>query len=269
MALSDYSRYGSAAEKLATAIRNDKVSHAYIIEGDSNIDKLAFAKEFAKALVCSEEPGEGCDRCPNCRKIDNDNYEDMYDVKIDGKSVKNRQIDELRANLKNKPTGGDRNIAIIEDGDTMTPQGQARLLKTLEEPNPGTVIMILSENVQNLLPTINSRCIVIRLVDFEGNDDSDMIEFAAEILDAVKTRGYFFDIKKKLDGKVKERSDAFAFLDGMENVLGRYLRSGDGGFSDDQLTKGVRCVEEARRAMQRKAIQKYVIRDLILKLEEL
>lgn len=269
MGLSEYKKYGSAADKLSMAIRNNKVSHAYIIEGDNNVNKLGFAKEFAKALMCLENPGEGCGHCVNCRKIENDNFEDLYDVKADGLSVKNGQVEELRSNLKTKPTGGDRNIAIIEDGDTMTKSAQASFLKTLEEPNPGTVIMILSENMQmNLLPTINSRCIAYRLINFDESDDAEMVGEARNILTMIKDGALFFDIRKELDSILSDRKNAYAFLDGIETVLGEYLRSGNSRFTDDELTSDVSFVEDARQAIQRNANYKYTIKNMILKLEE-
>ena len=136
MSLRDYNEYKRLIERISKAIINANVSHAYIIEGDSCIDKEAFAKDFIKAILCLEEPGFGCDRCVNCRKIDHDNYEDMYILRADELSLKDAAVSGLQENLKNKPSAGNRNIAIIEGADSMTPRAQNRLLKTLEEPNP-------------------------------------------------------------------------------------------------------------------------------------
>ncbi len=274
MSLSDYSRYGGAAEKLSAAVHSGRTSHAYIFEGDNNIDKMGFAKAFAKALLCEEKPGEGCDRCATCRKIDNDNYEDIYLVvpvwneSKTKQAVRDENVLEMQSNLKTRPTGGDRNIAIIEGGDTMSPTAQNRLLKTLEEPNPGTVIMILSENPEYLLPTINSRCINCRLIDFEAGPDNKMVSLAREIIEMVLEREFFFDIKKKLDGKLKNRRDGLAFLDGMETVLGEYIRDNSELFTKEKLIRAIDSVEKARSNILKNISYKYSIRDLILKLEE-
>jgi DNA polymerase-3 subunit delta' len=274
MSLSDFSKYGGAAEKLSAAIGSGRTSHAYIFEGDNNVDKMGFAKAFAKALLCRELPGEGCDRCPTCRKIDDDNYEDLYlvlPVWNEGKTrlaVRDENVVEMQSNLKTRPTGGERNIAIIEGGDTMSPTAQNRLLKTLEEPNPGTVIMILSENPEYLLPTINSRCINCRLIDFEAGPTNKMVELARSIIDMAVQRQFFFDIKKTLDGKLKNRKDGLAFLDGMETVLGEYMRNNSELFTKDKLIMAIDSVEAARSNILRNISYKYSIRDLILKLEE-
>lgn len=274
MALSDYRKYGAAAEKLQNAVKNNMVSHAYIIEGGNNIDKEGFARAFAKALLCKEEPGEGCDLCATCKKIAGDNHEDIYIVEPTWndsktkKSIKDKALEELQSNLKTKPTGGDHNVAIIQGGDTMTPRAQNRFLKTLEEPNPGTVIMILSENAENLLPTINSRCIKCRLIDFQGKSETKMTALANEIVEMIGEREFFFDIKKKLDKKIKDRTDAAAFLDGMEDTFGIMLRSGSGPFSRQWLISSIKLIEKAQEELRRNVSHKYSIRNLILKLEE-
>ena len=125
MTLSAYGKYGSAASKLGDAIRSGIVSHAYIIEGDSNIDKIGFARAFCQALTCSEMPGEGCGKCVNCRKIADGNHEDLYVVEPDDTtaskngtdSIKDAAVEELQVRLKEKPAAGDHNMAIISGGD--------------------------------------------------------------------------------------------------------------------------------------------------------
>lgn len=275
MALSEYSKYGNAAAELASAVKENRVAHAYLIEGDNNVNKMEFAKEFAKALLCREKPGEGCDHCATCRKIDDDNYEDIYMIEPvwnDKKtkcSIKTAAVKELLSDLKARPTGGDRNIAIINGGDNMVIEAQNKFLKTLEEPNPGTVIMILSENRDNLLPTINSRCITYRLIDFEGSDRNEMVAFAGEIAEMIGNRDFFYDIVKKLDSKIGDSREAEAFLDGLENVFGDMLINGSDTFGRERISNGVSYIEDSRRELRGNVIYKYSIRNLILKLEEI
>ena len=144
MTLSKYQLNQKLIDRISSSIISVRVFHAYIIEGDALADKVGFAKEFCKAIICKEKPGLGCDNCLDCRKMDHDNFEDLYFIESDGMSVKDEQISNLQANLKKKPIGS-RNMAIIKDADTMTVRAQNRLLKTLEEPFAGTVIILLSE----------------------------------------------------------------------------------------------------------------------------
>ena len=68
MSLRNYQEWGLLIDRLYKAVISGNVSHAYIVEGDSCIDKERFAKDFVKAILCREEPGYGCDQCTVCRK---------------------------------------------------------------------------------------------------------------------------------------------------------------------------------------------------------
>ena len=277
MSLSEYGKYGSAAAKLGDAVKSGIVSHAYIIEGDNNIDKLGFARAFCQALTCTEAPGEGCGRCVNCRKIADGNHEDLYIVEPDDttasksgtNSIKDAAVEELQVRLKEKPTAGSHNMAIISGGDTMTARAQTRFLKTLEEPPEGTVIMILSENSEELLPTINSRCVNIRLYDVSGSGRGEGNEEAVRIFSMIMNKAYFADIKAELDEAVKSRQDAYMLLDGMESLVGRMVR-GEATLkmSPGQAEASTALIEEARRDIKLGAGYNYRIRNLVLRLSE-
>ncbi|MCI5688964.1 MAG: hypothetical protein MR303_10855 [Emergencia sp.] len=267
MSLKDYKEFGRLTERISRAVLRGNVSHAYIIEGDNCIDKVKFAKDFIKAVLCPVEPGFGCDNCVVCRKIEHDNYEDLYAVRADDLSLKDAAISALQEKLKNKPSGGSRNIALIEDADTMTVRAQNRLLKTLEEPNQGTVIVLLSENTENLLQTITSRCITYRLGNFVESGENFNLAGAEKIMDMIFEGAYFCDIKESLGKIVKDRKEAFALLDGLERLYRRYLTAdGPGAVRKEKLVAGIKYIEEARRDLLANVNYKYAVRNLILKL---
>lgn len=277
MGLSKYREYGSAAAKLADAVKSGIVSHAYIIEGNNNIDKIGFAKAFAQALICRQMPGEGCGRCIECRKIKDDNYEDLYMVepedttarKTGTNTIKDAQIEELQIRLKERPTAGDHNIAIISGGDTMTTRAQTRFLKTLEEPPVGTVIMILSENSEELLPTINSRCVNIRLYDIDSKEESEGYSSAKKIISMIMNKSYFVDIKGELDESIKTRQDAYSFLDACESLIGSTVRGQEVfDFAPESARASTELIEEARRNIKLGAGYNYMVRELVLELED-
>ena len=278
MTLSAYGKYGSAASKLGDAVRSGIVSHAYIIEGDNNIDKMGFARAFCQALTCREMPGEGCGRCVNCRKIADGNHEDLYVVEPDDQtaaktgtnSIKDAAVEELQVRLKEKPTAGEHNMAVIADADTMTTRAQTRFLKTLEEPPEGTVIMILSENSEELLPTINSRCVNIRLYDVSGSDSTEGTEEAEKILRMIINREYFADVKAELDKTVKSRQDAYVLLDGMESMVGSIVKGrSELRMEPGQAMAGTQLIEETRRDIKLGAGYNYRMRGLVLRLGEI
>ena len=266
LSLADWKEDQKLINRISAAIRSGNVSHAYIIEGDTQTDKEKFARDFLKALCCRERPGSGCDVCASCRKIDHDNSEDLYIVRADGISVKDKDIALLQENLKTKPTG-ERNMALIANADTMTVRAQNRLLKTLEEPPGNTVILLLSENKENLRETIRSRCISYRLGGFRTDDSG--FEGANEMVNALLENEKFFYLKKLLSGYVKNRENAFKLLDGMEKIYrnfvigdderGRLVRSED-------VFSYIELIEEARRDIIANVNYNYAIKDMIIKI---
>lgn len=266
MSLNKYKSNRKLIDRIAGGIREGKVFHAYIIEGDGLSDKMGFAKEFCKAVVCEEERGMGCGRCINCRKIDHDNYEDLHIVEPDGMSVKDEQIARLQAELKKKPLGS-RNMAIIDNADTMTARAQNRLLKTLEEPFPGTVIILLSENRENLLNTVQSRCVVYRLEDAKDNMQGE--EGAEAVFSSLSEGKTFFETKQVLYKYMKNREDALLLLDGLERIYEKLLTFEDlrrKNYRKEEIFRAIELIEEARRDLYAKVNYQYAIKNLLLKI---
>lgn len=266
MSLADWKTEQKLIKRISAAIRSGNVSHAYIIEGDTRTDKEAFARDFLKALCCGEKPGIGCDECVSCRKIAHDNSEDLYIVRAEGLSVKDKDILLLQENLKTKPAG-ERNMAIIADADTMTARAQNRLLKTLEEPPGNAVIILLSDNKENLLQTIRSRCISYRIGGFQtaGQD----YEAANAIIDALLENEKFFYLKQLLSGYVKNRDDAFKLLDGMEIIYRNFVLGDDerGGLvKSEYVFSYINLIEEARRDIIANVNYNYAIKNMIIKI---
>ncbi len=270
MSLNNWKGDERLVNRISASLRAGNVSHAYIVEGDNCVDKEAFARDFMKAICCEEKPGEGCDNCISCRKIDHDNCEDLYYVRAEGtstKSVKDDAILELQENLKKKPIGM-RNMAIICNADTMTKRAQNRLLKTLEEPHTGTVIMLLSENRENLLDTIKSRCIFYRL---NGTDDiiNEGLQEASKLAEAIIEGEKFFSIKQLLSQIVKNKEEAFKLLDGLERIYRNFLFEKDTRgrlLKKEDIFRSISLIEEARRDLIMNVNYNYALKILVLKI---
>lgn len=273
MSLKEFTKYGGAAESLSRAIRQNKVSHAYIIEGDRLTDKPGFGKAFAQAICCTIKPGEGCGVCRTCRGIEQEFYEDFYSVAADGRSVRDAAIDALQRDLLNSPVGeAGRNIALIQDADTMTPRAMNHLLKTLEEPAPGTVILLLSENSEKLLPTIRSRCLKVRLqAPPAAGPQADK---AMELLQDTLNGTVFTVIAKKIDQDVKSAQEAALLLEALEQIAERRLQAyflPYGGQTSTLLSLEtaralIPLLEEAKRAVESNINYKYTLKDLFLRI---
>lgn len=146
---------------LKTAIKNEKLAHAYIFEGKKGVGKGLTAIEFAKAINCKNNLDDGCESCSSCVKINNNNHPDVKVILPDGNNIKNKQIEEFQNEILLKPYESNKKIFIIECVE-MTTSAQNRILKILEEPPEYGMIIFVTENSHSLLPTIRSRCQTIK-----------------------------------------------------------------------------------------------------------
>lgn len=150
---------------LQNAITMNKVSHAYIINGERSSGKEFVARLFAMTLQCERGGAEPCGECHACKQAQSQNHPDI--IYVSHEKPNSIGVEDIRNQINNdiviKPYSGPRKIYIMNEGEKMTPQAQNALLKTLEEPPAYAVILILTTNVDAFLPTILSRCVVLNM----------------------------------------------------------------------------------------------------------
>lgn len=250
----------SPEEKIRKTIETGNISHAYIFEGSRISGKEAAAVSFLMAI----NGGKNLEADP-----------DHYEVRAEAgqgrtvKSVKDADLEKLQADLKMKPQG-ERNTALIYDADTMTPRAQNRFLKTLEEPTPGTVIVLLSENTENLLETIRSRCIIYRF-NSECESQAEIDEDTKELISSMLSGKSFHEVKGRMSKVVKTREDAYLLLDLLESRLRDIMTGKDKGFASfgkDEAIQNIEITEETRRALNGNASVNYAMRRLALRIQE-
>lgn len=151
-------------EYFKTSIRTGNISHAYIIHGEDGMGKKTLTKLFAKAILCNSHKEDACDQCVSCLQINNNNHPDVKYITSEKASI---GVDEIRSQLNQtiqlKPYSSEKKIYICENADKMTEAAQNSLLKTLEEPPEYAVILLLVDNLETMLSTILSRCIILDL----------------------------------------------------------------------------------------------------------
>jgi len=152
-------------EHLKSAIKMDKISHAYIINGETGSGKKTIASAFAMTLQCETGNDDACGKCKSCIQAMNGNQPDI--IWVSHEKPGSIGVDDIRVQLNNdigvKPYSSKYKIYIIDEADKLTIQAQNALLKTLEEPPVYAVIMLLTTNHEALLPTILSRCVTLSL----------------------------------------------------------------------------------------------------------
>ena len=253
--------------RMEKAIQTGTVSHAYLIEGGEQVDKEAFARTFAKGILCPKALGENCGECPICDKIDHDNMEDLLTVRRKTKTnLPIEYIRQMQAKLNVQPVGP-RHIVIIADGDLMNEAAQNCLLKTLEEPPGQSVLMILSQNMEKLLPTIRSRCVKMHLEGSGIPADSETRQLAQELLDLLDEHAPYYRLKKAAEKAGKDRDSLMALLDDMEDLYRQRFgaRSSSGvPLPPEDMERAVLAMEETRRKLDQGMTPRYLIKNMLL-----
>ncbi|SJZ75940.1 DNA polymerase-3 subunit delta' [Selenihalanaerobacter shriftii] len=147
---------------LQNTIKNQRISHAYLFTGKEGIGKELVAFQFAKAINCKELDIDACEECLSCRKFNSGNHPDIIKISPDGNSIKIDQIRHFQQQTSYKPYESDWKIYIIKEAEKMNLQAANSLLRTLEEPPEYIILILLAPKEELLLPTIISRCQVIK-----------------------------------------------------------------------------------------------------------
>lgn len=150
---------------ISSAVENNRVSHAYILNGERGSGKKMLANLFAMTLLCETGDNESCGKCHSCKQAESGNHPDI--IRVTHEKPNSISVDDIRTQVNNtvdiKPYQGPYKVYIIPQADMMTPQAQNAILKTIEEPPSYAVFLLLTENAETLLPTINSRCVMLKL----------------------------------------------------------------------------------------------------------
>jgi len=164
MRLSDIIAQEIAVRTLRSSIRKSSVAHAYLFAGPSSTGKTTAALAFAAALNCAgpTPDGDACGLCMSCVRIQARTDADVQVISPDGDQTKMEQMHEMIRSLSFAPLSGRYRVFIIEQADTLNPSSENCILKILEEPPPYAVLILLSCNPGSLLPTIRSRCQIVR-----------------------------------------------------------------------------------------------------------
>ena len=257
---------------IESAVQADAVSHAYILNGERGSGKKLLANLFAMSLQCQDrdENGEACGKCQSCKQALHGNQPDI--IRVSHEKPTTISVDDIRQQVNNdiviKPYSSKYKIYIIPEADLMSVQAQNALLKTIEEPPEYAVIMLLTENAEVLLPTIRSRCVMMKLRNIDEMD-------VPELMDAVKKcMTYKLEINDYLDMmaiwyrdvliyKATKNVDRVVFSDQLRYIKARASKS-----SYEGIEKILEALETAKARMKANVNFELVIELLLLTIKE-
>ena len=159
--------HGWAVDLLRRQQERGTLHHAYLITGPAGVGRRSLATALAQSILClkAPAPGERCGACRACRQVPAGTYPDLHVVERpeDKKGIGIEQIRELQRSLALTPLDGQARVAILLEFEVASESAANALLKTLEEPSPRVHLVLTASDVEDVLPTIVSRCEVLGL----------------------------------------------------------------------------------------------------------
>ncbi|ELP1218727.1 DNA polymerase III subunit delta' [Listeria monocytogenes] len=192
------------------SVRENRLSHGYLLEGSSGTGKKRTALWLAQSLFCLEstETELACGKCTNCTRIASHNHPDVHLLEPDGASIKIDQVRALKQELSKRGMESDQKVVIIYDAEKMTVQSANSLLKFIEEPEGGLLLLFLTTNPGQILPTIQSR---LQPVTFKSlTFDSLLASLTAAGISEQKARIYASITGSVEQAKAFEESEWFS-----------------------------------------------------------
>jgi len=248
-----------AVDLLRRALMGDRVAHAYAFIGPAGSGRMTTAVAFAGALLCAEG---GCGACRHCSAAASCQHPDLHVVAPTppesnpkgARAIRIGAVRELERQSSLRPVMSRRRVFIIDDADRMTEDAPQAILKFLEEPAPGTVIILVLSRVRAVPATVISRCQIVRFRARAAVEGATEVAEAAELLDEVREGGppALFKKTERMD---RERAESL--IDGCWLLCRELLlaRAGapatlftDGAHAEARVTEAAYWTDEGLRA---------------------
>lgn len=169
MAWTDIVGHERPLEGFRRVVARGRLAHAYLFVGPAGVGKRLFARELARALLCEapdHDPAalEACERCDGCKQVDAGTHPDFFTLRRpeEANEMPTELLRELCRGFSLKPARGRGKVALLDDADDLNEESANCFLKTLEEPPPGSVFVLLGTSPDRQLATILSRCQTVR-----------------------------------------------------------------------------------------------------------
>jgi DNA polymerase-3 subunit delta' len=158
--------FESACAEVNAAIAADRLAHGLLIHEDPGAGGLELARWITQRVNCSDPSRAPCGECQNCKWVDAGQHPDVTPLspEEDSEYIKIDTVRAMIADLALTAHGRGYKVAILSPADALYPNAANSLLKTLEEPPPRSLLLLVTSQPARLLPTLRSRCSRLRLV---------------------------------------------------------------------------------------------------------
>lgn len=190
-------------ELFRRALERGRLASTFLFVGPAGIGKRTFAWQLGKTLLCPHRTVDfqPCGVCPSCMQCDAHSHPDLlYYCKPEDRmeipiriligEKETRMREGLCCDIGMKPFMGGRRIAILDDADALNEEGANCLLKTLEEPPPASVMILIGTSASRQLPTIRSRCQVIRFSPLAPSLVETILRTSSDVAECCKKQGF-------------------------------------------------------------------------------
>lgn len=213
-------------QTLDNALRHDRLAHAYMFVGDKGAPKKETAYLLAQSLICHEKDGFACETCASCKRVMHNNYADM--MYLDGSEGSIKKEDILRVKETFSKTSLEKTgkkIYIIDGAENATVSALNSLLTFLEEPDSQIIALLLVENMDKVLATIQSRCQILTFKKMDKDMCFKKIESEYDRLDAylLSHIGLQQDKLKDMSESEEYQHARYVFKTYVEKDAKRYL----------------------------------------------
>lgn len=163
MPFDDFPFQERAVRLIRSMLGTGTFAGTFLVHGPGGVGERELVQAMAKGLFCKEKVADFCDACRDCQRVEHGTFPDLHWLEPLKADYTIDQFRELQKRAAHMPYEAEMQMFVLQRAERMNPTSANALLKLLEEPNPSTVIVLVTDSIHALLPTILSRCRKIRL----------------------------------------------------------------------------------------------------------
>lgn len=211
-------------KNLVKSFHDNKLGHAFLLETNNQEQTLKELLQFLKEINCEEEYHSDCHKCNLCNLISKQEITSLKIIRPEGQTIKKEQILELKNNFLSRPVFSKYNMYIILNAECLNSSSANVMLKFLEEPEENIIGFFITNNKENIIDTIKSRCqIYVNNYKIEEKSLNDLENISLEYVKELEVGGLETILynKDKILPQISEREDLIKFLKEILNIYNK------------------------------------------------